>query len=177
MKKCLFFVCAIMVLFPSCKTLSLTPQQPQAPQEQPREEQIPEPEVKKNLLLTTSHQKKMDLGPSVKTDPLEADLQIAPNRIKYFMLVTESIRMGGKLNVISTAVWEALAVNGNADVLVDPQTQIKYDKSGEIESITVTGYPAKYVNFRKIEKPAPEYQLEIEPTNVQLKLAPVGASE
>ena len=91
------------------------------------------------------------------------------SRIKYFMLVSESVRIGGEKNVISTAIWEALALNGNSDVLVDPQTQIKYDKNGEIESITVTGYPAKYVNFRKVEKPkSQEVKLKVVPSEIQL---------
>ena len=174
MKKCLFLVSAVLLLAPSCKTMSFVSQ---APQPSPASEEIQEPFVKKNLLKTTSNQKKVEFGPAVKISPVAADLQISPNKIKYFMLVSESVRLGGLNNVISTAIWEALAANDNSDVLVDPQTQIKYDKNGEIESITVTGYPAKYVNFRKIVRPAPEYQLEIDPTVVQLKLAPVTPEE
>ena len=38
--------------------------------------------------------------------------------------------------------------NGDADVLVGLETQVKYTNKGKVESITITGYPAKYVNFR-----------------------------
>jgi hypothetical protein len=55
-------------------------------------------------------------------------------------------------------VREALLANGNADVLVGMNTQIKYDADGQPESITVTGYPAKYVNFRS---PGDEYILKL----------------
>lgn len=67
---------------------------------------------------------------------------------------SKTVVMGGYDNVINTAVREALLANGNADVLVALETQIKYDKEGQIESVTVTGYPAKYVNFRN---PGDEY--------------------
>ena len=69
-------------------------------------------------------------------------------KISYFMIPSKTVQQGGENNVIKTAVREALLANGNADVLVGLNTQIKYDAKGQPESITVTGYPAKYVNFR-----------------------------
>lgn len=77
-----------------------------------------------------------------------ADLQVSPEKITYFMMPSKTVVMGGYDNVIDTAVREALVANGDADVLVALETQVKYDKEGQIESVTVTGYPAKYVNFR-----------------------------
>ena len=68
----------------------------------------------------------------------------------------------GEKNVIKTAVRETLLANGNADVLVGLNTQIKYDTKGQLESITVTGYPAKYVNFRS---PSDEEILKLKADN------------
>ena len=80
--------------------------------------------------------------------PVQADIQvIVTKKINYFMEVNESVRAGGLDNVIATAVKEALDVNGG-DVLVGLETQVKYDDKGQIESINITGFPGKYVNFR-----------------------------
>ena len=51
-------------------------------------------------------------------------------------------------NILNTAVKNALEVNGNADVLIGLEYQVKTNDEGEIETITITGYPAKYTNFR-----------------------------
>lgn len=64
------------------------------------------------------------------------------------MMPSESVKLGGYDNVVSSAVREALDANGGWDLLVALETQVKYASDGQIESITVTGYPAKYVNFR-----------------------------
>ena len=83
-----------------------------------------------------------------------ADLEVSPEKITYFMMPSKSVANGGYDNVINTAVREALLANGNADVLVALETQVKYDSEGRVESVTITGYPAKYVNFRN---PGDEY--------------------
>ena len=87
-----------------------------------------------------------------------ADLEVAAEKLTYFMVPSKSVILGGEENVIKTAVREALLANGNADVLVGLNTQIKYAPDGQVESITVTGYPAKYVNFRS---PGDEYILKL----------------
>ena len=83
-----------------------------------------------------------------------ADLEVSPDKITYFMMPSKTVVYGGYDNVINTAVREALLANGNADVLVALETQVKYNAEGQIESVTITGYPAKYVNFRN---PGDEY--------------------
>jgi hypothetical protein len=70
------------------------------------------------------------------------------------MMPSKTVSNGGFDNVVNTAVREALLANGDADVLVGLETQVKYDNKGQVESITVSGYPAKYVNFRN---PGDEY--------------------
>lgn len=83
--------------------------------------------------------------------PLVADLEVSPEKIFFFYIPSKTVVAGGYDNVVDTAVREALTSNGNADMLVALETQVKYNAQGEPESITVTGYPAKYVNFRSVE--------------------------
>lgn len=82
--------------------------------------------------------------------PVQADLEVSPTKISYDMKVSQNVRVGGEKNIIATAVREALALN-NADVLISFESQLNYDASGEIRSVNITGYPAKYVNFRNCE--------------------------
>ena len=87
-----------------------------------------------------------------------ADLDVAPNKISYFFLPSQTVVKGGFDNVVNTAIREALIANGNADVLVALEQQVKYGADGNVESITVSGYPAKYVNFRS---PGDDYLREL----------------
>ena len=77
-----------------------------------------------------------------------ADLVVSPTKIKFMYVPKTTIVNGGKDNVINTAVREALLANDNADVLVCLETQISYDNKGKVQLVAVTGYPAKYQNFR-----------------------------
>lgn len=79
--------------------------------------------------------------------PVRADLSISPKKISYYMPVSEAVSRGGKDNVISSAVKEALDANGG-DVLLGLETILNYRDDGGIESIVVTGYPAYYSNIR-----------------------------
>ena len=97
---------------------------------------------------------------------LLADLEVSPTKITYFFMPSQTIVNGGFDNIVNSAVREALIANGNADVLVGLEQQVKYSGNGAVESITVSGYPAKYVNFRSpgdeylrsIAKPQPQPQ-------------------
>lgn len=97
------------------------------------------------LMYSATHSKAKAIQPVAA---LYADLDVSPTKISYFLIPGKTVLMGGYDNVINTAVREALLVNGNADVLVAMETQVKYNSIGEIESVTVTGYPATYTNFR-----------------------------
>lgn len=82
-----------------------------------------------------------------------ADLEVAPERITYRTSPSKAIQRGGLANVKHAAESEALTANGNADVLVEPQYIIEKKKSlfgSKITSVTVTGRPAKYRNFRSL---------------------------
>lgn len=81
-----------------------------------------------------------------------ADLEVGP-RISYTFTPEKSIRRGGDSNCKKAAIQEALVANGNADLLVEPQFVIKKLNGifrHKITSITVTGRPAKYKNFRSL---------------------------
>ena len=85
-----------------------------------------------------------------------ADLEVAPKRITYTLTPSKEIRKGGIGNVKSAAIQEALTQNGNADMLLEPQFVVSHKKGpfgifiNKITSITVTGRPAKYKNFRSM---------------------------
>lgn len=86
---------------------------------------------------------------------LIADLDVSPRRITYTMNPHKRIQRGGYENVKSTAIREALKKNGGGDVLValEVQTrQVRFLAWRKIKSITVSGYPATYKNFRSPEK-------------------------
>ncbi len=80
-----------------------------------------------------------------------ADLVVSDRRISYTLNPRKSVRRGGMDNVKAYAVSEALKANGSADVLVEAQfeTYVRRGLFGKkIKSVTVTGYPATYKNFR-----------------------------
>lgn len=74
-----------------------------------------------------------------------ADLQVSPNKISFTYIPSQEVLRGG--DVVATAVAAALHENGNADVLVAPQYEIKR-KGKKIQYVIVEGYPACYTNVR-----------------------------
>lgn len=107
-------------------------------------------------LITSSTHAKINAAEPIVA--VFADLDVAKDKITYLYIPVKSVRTGGYDNVINSAVSEALASNGGADVLVGLEKQVKYNSKGEIESVVVSGYPAKYVNFRN---PGDEYLREV----------------
>ena len=107
------------------------------------------------LITSSTHTKVNAVDPIVA---VFADLDVAKEKITYLFIPSKSARNGGADNVIDSAVSEALANNGGADVLVGLEKQVKYNAQGEVESVVVSGYPAKYVNFRS---PGDEYLREV----------------
>ena len=82
-----------------------------------------------------------------------ADLRVADKRITYTMSPSKAIQRAGLNNVKQAAIQEALTLNGNADVMVEPEFVIEQERSlfgSRINSITVTGRPAYYENFRTL---------------------------
>lgn len=84
-----------------------------------------------------------------------AELEVSPERVTYTMTPSKEIRRGGLANVKQAAEQEVLAKYGNADVLVDAEyviSQTSYLIFGKkVESITVTGRPARYKNFHSLD--------------------------
>lgn len=78
-----------------------------------------------------------------------ADLDVAAQKITFTYTPDAAHRRAGKKAVIRAAVAKALEANGDADVLVAPEYEIK-ETSGlftrKIKYVTVKGYPAKYRN-------------------------------
>ncbi|MBO4428037.1 MAG: hypothetical protein J5771_06120 [Bacteroidales bacterium] len=101
------------------------------------------------LLKTTSSYQKVE-NPIIVVTPLQADLDVSTKKVDYFMPVDASVAAGGVDNVISTAVREVLAKYGY-DVLVGIQTQLTYNSQNVITQVRVSGYPARYINFRNCD--------------------------
>ena len=84
-----------------------------------------------------------------------ADLDVAETRISYTYRPSCAVRLGGSQNVIKTAVQEALKAYGSGDILIGLEyTTISrwtiFPFLSPIREITVTGRPAKYVNFHSL---------------------------
>lgn len=74
-----------------------------------------------------------------------ADLEVSSKKISFTYTPTSAELKGSNLK--KCAVHEALKANGNADVLVAPEYVVKNNRT-----VTVTGYPATYKNFRAVKK-------------------------
>ncbi len=86
------------------------------------------------------------------TSNSKADLQVSQQKISFKFIPSKQVRRTGEKNVIKTAIAEALKANGNADVLVGFQYEIKKSKNffgkTTIKYVVVEGYPATYVNVQ-----------------------------
>ena len=86
-----------------------------------------------------------------------ADLKVGPARITHTIKPSKQINKGGISNVKQAVIQEALTANGNADLLLEPQFVISHKKGpfgwiiNKVTSITVTGRPATYTNFRSMD--------------------------
>lgn len=78
-----------------------------------------------------------------------ADLKVSHEKISYTFTPNNTYRRAGEKAVLRAAVAKALEANGNADVLVAPQYEVKKTRglfSTKVKYVTVKGYPAKYTN-------------------------------
>lgn len=82
-----------------------------------------------------------------------AELEVSPERVVRTIIPEIEVRRGGLSNVKRHAEQKVLSET-NADVLVDAEysiTQTNYLIFGKkIESITISGHPAKYKNFHSL---------------------------
>lgn len=82
-----------------------------------------------------------------------ADLEVSPIRVTYTMTPSKELQRAGLNNVKQAAIQECLIKNGNADVLVDVEYVIEQEKllfGKRINSITVSGHPAKYTGYHSL---------------------------
>lgn len=79
-----------------------------------------------------------------------ADLKVSDQRISYTFTPNATYRRAGLKSMKAAAVKKALELNGNADVLVAPEFEIKKTRgfwSTRVKYITVTGHPGNYQKF------------------------------
>ena len=104
--------------------------------------------------VTTVKTAKIEDAKSQLLSATVADLEVAPNRVTYTMMPTKSLQRAGLANVKQAAVQECLQKNGNADVLVDVEYVIEQKNlfifGKRINSITVSGHPAKYKGYHSL---------------------------
>ena len=80
-----------------------------------------------------------------------AELDVADTKISYTYYPKKRYRKAGLKHILSNATAAALRENGDADVLVGRQYEVLSKPRllrKKIKSVTVTGYPATYRNFK-----------------------------
>ena len=93
-----------------------------------------------------------DIKPTLAAAVL-SDLEVSNQKITYTYSPSRMMRKSGLDNCIATAISEALTMNGG-DVLIETQKALVVRSFGlkkRLKSVTVTGYPAKYKNFRSAD--------------------------
>ena len=104
-----------------------------------------------NTMMRTA--RTAEVGSSLRTATV-VDLKPATDqRITHTMKPSADICRGGENNVKRAVEAEALEKYGNADVLLEPQYVIEKRQGllrSKITSITVSGRPAYYTNFRTL---------------------------
>lgn len=91
-------------------------------------------------------------SPAVETTTM-ATLEVSPNKISYnYVPDRKSAKSLPLKQLIRNAVYAALEANGNADELVEVSYSVASKRgffSKRVRSISVSGYPAYYVDFRE----------------------------
>ena len=103
--------------------------------------------------VSTGKNVKVVVRDEVLTAPVIADLKVIEKKFTYIYVPNKAAQAEGEENCVKCAIREALKANGDADVIVGMETQTKFDGTfynGQpvVESIIISGYPAKYTNFR-----------------------------
>lgn len=79
-----------------------------------------------------------------------ADLDVSSKKVTFTYTPDANHRRTGKKAVLRAAVAKALEANGNADVLIAPEFEVKETRglfTTKIKYVTVKGYPATYKNI------------------------------
>ena len=140
MKKSFYLLAAVAMCLVSCAVATETPT-------------VQQPNTKTARFVATGKNVKVTVTDEVRTAPLIADLKVSENKITYIFVPSKAAQAEGEENCVKCAIREALKTYGDADVIVGMETQTKFDGTyynghPVVESIIVSGYPARYVNFR-----------------------------
>lgn len=103
---------------------------------------------------TTTKTARVESVPYSMYNATVADLEVSKDRVTYTYSPSKDIQRAGLVNCKQAAINDALTANGNADMMLEPQFVIgkKLTFTGiKITSVTVTGRPAKYKNFRSMD--------------------------
>lgn len=96
-------------------------------------------------LQKTSTAKTLDIiGAGILHFPVVADLDVRETKVSGSI----TGRTGSSIDLMKMEAIAAALKSGSADVLVEPAYQIETE--GSRVSVTVTGFPANYKNFRKM---------------------------
>jgi len=115
----------------------------------------------------------------IRTTTAVANLDVSKTRISYTYVPSkaDSKRLS-EAQLIDNAIYMALKENGNADVLVKVNyyiTRKTFPK--RIQSISLSGYPAKYVDFRQPSKADYENFKKMPQTAADLRIGNSDAAE
>lgn len=102
-------------------------------------------------VFRTSTSTTMNVNSSLSSTTV-ADLDISNVKVSYIYYPKKQDRKAGMTHIINNAVAATLKENGNADILVERQYEAVFKSRmfgpKKVKSVTITGYPAKYKNFR-----------------------------
>ncbi|HIV32704.1 MULTISPECIES: hypothetical protein [unclassified Alistipes] len=79
-----------------------------------------------------------------------SDLEVSETKVTGICTGKDGKYLSKKVKE-QNAIAEALKKTG-ADILVEPQFTYTYDKKGRLTTVEVSGYPARYRNFRSLTK-------------------------
>ncbi len=97
-------------------------------------------------ITKTATAKKLDIYGSVMHIPVVADLDVKETKVSATIEITGSVvSESTKQRVIADAIEKA-----NADILIEPSFKIKTEMG--TTTVTVTGFPASYKNFRNAKQ-------------------------
>lgn len=140
MKK-IIALAAFAALLISCSEVAETPTQPQ-------------PQITRVArLVSTAKNIPVITKDQITTAPLIADIKVSEKKLYYIYVPSKAAQAEGEENCVKCAIREALRANGDGDIIIGMETQVKFDGTyynghAVVESVVVSGYPAWYVNFR-----------------------------
>lgn len=145
-------MCALLLLatVTSCKSTKkmfvIQPTQTNTVVEQAEEIVAPTAEGKRSFNYFSAN-KTRQLPTDFDVTKTIADLKVSPTKVEYSCAYDGNDDPVTRRSAIDYAINQALRINGNADVLVEPQHEVRTE-NGKIISVRVTGYAAVYCNFR-----------------------------